>query len=70
MQPTTLRPSTARRASALLERIDGNLGLHPISDGVADDPGGPDVLDRADVELALIGAVLRDVGEPPDACAN
>ena len=47
-----------------VERVDGDLGLHPVTDGVADDPVGPHVLDRALVQLALIGPVLGDVGQP------
>ena len=39
-------------------------GLHPIRDGVADDPARVGVLDRAEVELALAGGVFGDVGEP------
>ena len=38
--------------------------FHPIIDRVADDPVGAGILDRAQVELALGGRVLRDVGEP------
>ena len=44
--------------------VDGQLGGHPGGDGVADDPVGAGVLDRAQVELALAGGVLGDVGQP------
>src|SRR5699024_10315312 len=39
-------------------------GLHPVADGVADNPAGECVLDRAEVELALVGPVLGDVSQP------
>ncbi len=39
-------------------------GLHPIADRVADDPVRVDVLDRTQIELALIGAVFGNVDEP------
>jgi hypothetical protein len=48
----------------VVERGHGQPGLHPRVDGVPDDPVGVDLLDRAEVELALTGAVLGDVGEP------
>jgi hypothetical protein len=48
----------------VVERRDGQPGLHPRVDGVAHDPVGVDVLDRAEVELAFTGAVLGDVGQP------
>src|SRR5450756_1506576 len=37
--------------------VNGELGLHPVADRVANDPVGEDVLDRAAVDLALVGAV-------------
>ncbi len=49
---------------SVVERGDGEAGLHPSVDGVADDPVREQVLDGAPVELALGGAVLGDVGEP------
>ena len=39
-------------------------GVHPVADGVAHDPVVVHVLDRAEVELALTGAVFGDVGQP------
>lgn len=42
----------------------GQRGLHPGVDRVADDSVRVQVLDCAEVELALIGAVLSDVGQP------
>ena len=44
---------------SVVERGDGEAGLHPSVDGVADDPVREQVLDGAPVELALGG-----VGEP------
>ncbi len=49
---------------SVVERGDGEAGLHPSVDGVADDPVREQVLDGAPVELALGDAVLGDVGEP------
>jgi hypothetical protein len=43
---------------------DGELGGHPVTDAVADDPVGEAVLDGAAVELALGRGVLGDVGQP------
>ena len=48
----------------VLERTDRQTGLHPGVYGVADDPVGEDVLDRAEVQLALAGLVLGDVRQP------
>jgi len=48
----------------VLEGVDGELGGHPLGHGVADDPSAAGVLDRAEVELALAGGVLGDVGQP------
>ncbi|GAA2436013.1 hypothetical protein GCM10009856_53750 [Mycolicibacterium llatzerense] len=39
-------------------------GLHRRVDRVADDAVGVDILDGAQVELAFIGAVFGDVGQP------
>ena len=48
----------------VLEGLDGQTRLHPGVDGVPDDPTGERVFDRAGVELAFRGFVLRDVDEP------
>ena len=42
-----------------LEGIDSQPGLHPRTDRIADDARGVGVLDRAEVQLALIRMVLR-----------
>src|SRR5699024_9111835 len=47
-----------------LEGIDSQTRLHPRADRVANDARRAGVLDCAQVQLALIGVVLRDVGEP------
>ena len=62
--PRSRRRRPTRAATALSEGVDGEPGLHPVADGVAHDPAGVDVLDRAQVELALAGGVLGDVGQP------
>jgi hypothetical protein len=48
----------------VVEGINGQLGGHPLSHGVADDPPAAGVLDRAEVELPLGGGVFGDVGQP------
>src|SRR5699024_12116015 len=48
-----------------LKSVYGQAHLHSGPDRVADDPGGVDVLDRAHVQLALIGPVFGYVGQPP-----
>ena len=57
-------PAGPRRAMALRSASTASCGGHPGVDGVADDPLGAGVLDRAEVELALGGGVLGDVGQP------
>src|SRR5699024_7381267 len=47
-----------------LKSVYGQARLHSGPDRVADDPGGVDVLDRAHVQLALIGPVFGYVGQP------
>lgn len=39
-------------------------GLHPGVDRVPDDAVGEHVFDRAEVELALTGAMLSDIAKP------
>jgi len=46
------------------EGIDGQVAGHPRVDRVTDDPAGPHVLDRAQIQLSLGGVVLGDVGQP------
>jgi hypothetical protein len=48
----------------VLQRPDGEVGGHAAVRGVADDAVGAGVLDRTEVELALGGRVLSDVGQP------
>src|SRR5690606_37821053 len=48
----------------VVQRIHCEASLHPVADGVADDAAGEHVLDRAEVELALVGPVLGDVRQP------
>ena len=57
-------PTGSRRAMALRSASTASCGGHAGVDGVADDPVGAGVLDRAEVELALGGGVLGDVGQP------
>jgi len=54
---------TAHRDS-VLKRLDGQAELHPRVDRVPDDPAAEHVPDRAEIQLALGGAVFGDVGEP------
>lgn len=48
----------------VVEGGDGEAGLHPTVDGVAHDPVGVHVLERAQVQLALTSPVLGDVTDP------
>lgn len=50
--------------NGLVECCNSESGLHSTVDGVADDPVRVRVLDGAEIEGALVGAVLGDVGEP------
>src|SRR5665647_400095 len=59
----TTQPVTAAGHRGV-QGVHGELGLHPVADRVPDDPVGEHVLDRAAVDLALVGAVLGDVREP------
>lgn len=68
VQDTTSQVTAS--GGGVLQRGDGQAGLHLRVDGVADDPVGPDVLDRAQVELALGGVVLGDVGQPQPVRAS
>src|SRR5437763_12389035 len=54
-----------------LDRGEHEAGFHAAVDRPADDPIREDVLDRAEVELAFVGAVLGDVREPqPVRCVR
>src|SRR4051794_9255748 len=64
MQPATVGPLGGPSGKGVVDRGDGEPGLHPGVDGVTDDAIGVHVLDRAQVELALSRAVLGDVGQP------
>jgi hypothetical protein len=46
------------------QRLGGQPRIHPGVDAVADDPVGAHFLDRAQVELAFVGGVFGDVGQP------
>lgn len=48
----------------MVQGVHRERGLHSRVDRVADDPVGVHVFDGAEVELAFIGAVLGDVGQP------
>src|SRR5699024_2132998 len=48
----------------VVQGVHRDTRLHPVADGVADDPTGEHVLDRAEVELALVGPVLGDIRQP------
>ena len=58
------RPPSPRRATALSRAATASRDFIRESMRVADDPVGEHVLDRAEVELALAGVVLGDVGQP------
>ena len=48
----------------VVQGIHRETSLHPVAHRVAHDPAGEHVLDRAEIELALVGPVLGDVGQP------
>ena len=58
------RADRAAKPDRVANGRDRERCLHPIIDRVADDPAREDVLDRTQVERALVGTVLGDVGEP------
>ena len=60
----TTVPAGSRRATALRSAATASAAVIRSIHGVADDPVGADVFDRAEVELALAGGVLGDVGQP------
>lgn len=59
-----LEPDRSSVRDGVLERLDGEAGLHPVADRVADDPVAETVLDRAAVQLARTGPVFGDVDQP------
>ena len=64
-QLCSTQPATVTApGDGVVQRGDREAGLHPGVDGVAHDPVGVHVLDRAQVELALTGLVFGDVGQP------
>lgn len=58
-----MQPATSPRCHRAVQRSGGQPGLHPGVDAVANDAVGERVFDRAEVELALAGAVLSDIAE-------
>ena len=38
----------------VVQGVHREVGLHPVADRVAHDPAGEHVLDRAEVELAIV----------------
>mgnify|MGYP000860243511 CR=1 FL=1 len=55
---------SAAAVNCTRQRVGRDLGLHPRVDRVAHDPCREHILDRAEVELAVVGVVLGDVGGP------
>jgi len=49
---------------SIVERSDRQGRLHSTIDRVPNNPVRPHILDRAQVQLPLIGAMLGDVGQP------
>lgn len=50
--------------SSVVECGDREVFGHPVRHRVADDAARADVLERAQVELAFVGPMLSDVGQP------
>ena len=48
----------------VVQGVHCEVRLHPIADGVTDDAAGEQVLDRVEVEPALVGSTLCDAGQP------
>src|SRR5699024_12548407 len=55
---------SAPTSDRVLEGGHGQARLHPGVDRIADDPTRAGVLERAQVDLALIGAMLGDIHQP------
>ena len=62
---SALTSSTAVGVFDRQQRADGEVSGHPVTDRIADNPVGKQILDRAAVDSALGGGVLGDVGQPP-----
>ena len=56
--------NVASTADRVLQSSNGEVAGHPWSHRIADDAVAEHVLDRAQVELALTGGMLGDVGQP------
>src|SRR5690625_5929243 len=48
----------------VVQGVHCKTSLHSVADGVADDAAGEHVFDGAEVELALVGPVVGDDGQP------
>src|SRR5690606_16198342 len=48
----------------VVQGVYRETGLHSVADRVAHDAAGEHVFDGAEVELALVGPVLRDISKP------
>ena len=58
------RPDRAAQGDRVVQRSDRERGLHVGVHRVADDATRERVFDGAEIELALDGGVLGDIGEP------
>ena len=58
------RVGRASQRDGVGQGVNGQLGGHGFGHGVADDPVGAGVLDRAQLQLAVHGRMLGDVGQP------
>lgn len=59
-----MHPVTTAAGHGLFKGVHGQRVRHPVGHGVAHDPSGVHVLDRAEVERALAGGVLGEVCQP------
>lgn len=48
----------------IVQRVDRQPGLHPVTDRVSDNPVRVDILHGAKIELAVLRPVFRNVAEP------
>ena len=60
----------AAAGNRVVERRNRKAGLHPVIDRVANDPVRVHVLDSAQVQLAFVGTVLGEVGQPHSLAAS